>query len=301
METNFVSAVIYLGPHSKASQKEIVAAHDVLRGMFKTYEIVLVDDGCVAATVRQLAMAVPSRSCSIVHMGMYQGIEAAMNAGLDAAVGDYVFEIDDIVAFDTSFFERAYAQAMAGFDIVNGIPDSGTSGRASLFYMVFNHFSEYSTKLATNPCRLVSRRAINRVRSISGYAPYRKASYAACGLRVTDVVVSGTVTHQTDAGMAVTSLALYTSAFYQIAFWLAAAMAILSLLELVYVIVIAVSGIAVTGWVTTMFVLTLGFLALFVLFAFALKYLDILVNITFVRQGYLVEGIERLDGTEQHE
>ena len=293
METSFVSAVIYVGKSTAPDASALTSLVTEVEGMFKTYEIVLVDDSCDRGTLQPLVDSLKGKPCSIVHMGIPQGVEAAMNAGVDAGVGDYVFEIDDLMAFDPSFVSRAYAEVGKGADIVNGIPASGASLRGRLFYLVFNHFSNYPSKLASNPYRLVSRRAINRIRSMSDYAPYRKASFAACGLKVADVSVKGNVSAQTGIGVAITSLALYTDAFYRIAFWLAAAMAVLSLAELIYVIVIAVSGIAITGWVTTMFVLTVGFLGIFILLAFALKYLDILVNITFVRQGYLTDGIER--------
>lgn len=294
-EPSFASAVIYVDdtaakhPHAAARMAEGLAA------AFKTYEVVVVDDGCADGVADSVIAALVGHPVSIVRMGNRQGLEAAMNAGMDASVGDYVFEIDDLGALDVAFVRSAYAEAMAGADIVNGVYAGGSSPRGRLFYGTFNRFSGYPTKLASNPCRLLSRRAVNRVRSMSGYAPYRKASYAASGLKMVEVEVRGRATRKTDLAMAVTSLALYTDAFYKVAFWLAALMAALSLAEVVYVTVIAASGIAVAGWVTTMLVLTVGFMAVFVLFAFALKYLDLLVKITFEKQGYLTDGIERPD------
>lgn len=294
-ESNFVSAVIYVDETAARYPDIAVRMAQELDATFKTYELVVVDDGCDSGVADCVTAALTGHPISIVRMGNRQGPEAAMNAGVDASVGDYVFEVDDLGALDIAFVRSSYAEAMAGADIVNGVYENGSSARGKLFYSTFNRFSGYPTKLASNPCRLLSRRAINRVRSMSRYAPYRKASYAASGLKVAEVKVRGRATHKTDLAMAVTSLALYTDAFYKVAFWLAAFMAVLSLAEIVYVAVIAASGIAVAGWVTTMLVLTVGFMAVFVLFAFALKYLDLLVKITFEKQGYLTDGIERPD------
>ena len=285
---------MYVGSQTAdtATEAAISLAAELAR-MFKTYELIVVDDDCGSDKADRFVKALAGHPCSIVRMGITQGLEAAMNAGIDAAVGDYIFEIDDVSATDATFIPNAYAAAMDGADIVNGVPTSGSSFRGRLFYKLFNHFSGFPSKLASNPCRLVSRRAINRVRTMSSYSPYRKASYAASGLKVVEVPVEGRTSRQTGASVAITSLALYTSAFYRMAFWLAAIMAIISLAELIYVIVIAISGIAVTGWVTTMLVMTVGFMAVFVLMAFALKYLDLLVQTTFEKQGYLTDGIER--------
>ena len=294
-EPSFASVVIYVDDIAAAHPDVAIKAANELAAVFKTYEVVVVDDGCDREVADVVVSALAGHPLSIVRMGNRQGLEAAMNAGVDASIGDYVFEVDDLGAFDVSFVRAAYAEAMAGADIVNGVFAGGSSPRGRIFYNAFNRFSGYPTKLASNPCHLLSRRAINRVRSMSGYAPYRKASYAASGLRVVEVSGGGRATRKTDLAMAVTSLALYTDVFYKVAFWLAAVMAVLSLAEIAYVAAVAVSGVAVTGWVTTMLVLTVGFMAVFVLFAFSLKYLDLLVKITFERQGYLTNGIERPD------
>lgn len=297
MESNYASAVIYIDDsiNSTKTAEEIAVA---LKELFKTYEIVLVDDECKTDIINKLISALKGHPVSIVKMGNAQGLEASMNAGIDAAIGDYVYEIDDLKAIDPNFISEAYKEAMSGVDVVNGVFLSGSSLRGRLFYATFNRFSKYPTGLSSNPGRLVSRRAINRIRSMSPFAPYRKASYAASGLKVSELGVSGRPSRHTNMGMSITSLALYTNAFYKIAWWLIAIMIVLSIAEIIYVAVIAASGVAVAGWVTTMLVLTVGLLGVFILLSFVLKYLDILVHIAFNKQQYLTDGIERPDGNE---
>lgn len=298
MESNYASAVIYIDDTIDSTETAVGIAN-ALQNLFSTYEIVLVDDECETDIIDKLLVSLKEHPVSIVKMGNAQGLEAAMNAGIDAAIGDYVYEIDDLQAIDPAFIDDAYNEAMSGVDVVNGVFLSGSSLRGRLFYTTFNRFSKYPTGLSSNPGRLVSRRAINRVRAMSQFAPYRKASYAASGLKVSELGVKGRPARHTNMGMAITSLALYTNAFYKIACWLVALMIIVSIGEIIYVGIIAASGIAVTGWVTTMLVLTVGLLSVFVLLAFVLKYLDILVHIAFNKQQYLTDGIERPDGDEQ--
>ena len=55
-----------------------------------------------------------------------------------------------------------------------------------------------------------------------------------------------------------------------------------------------VTGHPVAGWTTTMFVITVGFAGLFAVLTIAVKYLSLLLELTFKQQKYLVESIEKL-------
>jgi len=50
----------------------------------------------------------------------------------------------------------------------------------------------------------------------------------------------------------------------------------------------------VTGWTTTMLVLSAGLAGMFFILTIAVKYLNLLVRLTFKKQNYLIEGIEKL-------
>ena len=68
----------------------------VLDQHFEQYELVAVDDACADDTIptlRDWAKAL-EKPLTILHLSLHQGRETAMNAGLDAAIGDYVYEFD---------------------------------------------------------------------------------------------------------------------------------------------------------------------------------------------------------------
>lgn len=296
-EEAFLSAIVYLSLGVDPTSL-LGALCDSLARRFKNYEIVFVDDGCEAATVDGLRSEFrnhPETVCTIVTMGRRQGIEAAMNAGIDSAVGDWVLEIDDVAVFDSAFVREGYDVAKTGYDIVFA-EDARASFKGRLFYPIFNRFSNSEAKLSSGSTRLVSRRALNRVHSMAPYMANRKAAYAASGLAITSVKAKASrrATYHGDLDLAVDSLALYTGFFFKASLGLSIAMAIVSLLELVYVFFVLVSGEAVAGWVTTMFVLTLGFFGLFAVLSFAMKYIELLVKSSYNAQNYLVEKVERL-------
>ena len=62
----------------------------------------------------------------------------------------------------------------------------------------------------------------------------------------------------------------------------------------IYTVVIYLSGSPVAGWTTTMLFLGFGFFGMFAILTLILKYLSILVDLTFKRQKYVFESIEKI-------
>lgn len=290
---SFISVVVYSYEGEGRASFFAELARE-LDAEFEHAELVIVCDGqsCCDSFFGEL-QALPL-AVTVINMGTAQGLEASMNAGVDASVGDFILEIDDMTSFDMSFIAASMRQASEGHDIVFGEADN-KSLKGRLFYPLFNRFSGFSTDITTGQCRLVSRRALNRVRSMSAFSTYRKAAYAASGLSVIGIP-QGNVSRadrNADLDLAIDSLALYTNFFFRLSVGLAISMALVSFGELMYVIAILLGGHAIAGWTTTMFTLTFGFLGVFVILAFAIKYLDILTKATFNKQNYLVESIEK--------
>lgn len=297
-EKNFVSAVIYL--HNDGGRAvefcRMLAAE--LEEHFDQYELVAVDDACTDDTLPALRAwaAGLSKPLTILHMSLHQGLEPCMNAGLDAAIGDYVYEFDSTrMPYDRALVFAAYRTALQGNDIVSVCP-SRTAGGSGLFYRVFNANSHSAYRLRTDAFRLVTRRAINRVHASSEHLPYRKAAYAASGLKMADLEFEGRLP-SAEGGrwmLALDSLALYTDAGFKASTGITVCMMALALAELLYTLVIFATGHPIEGWTTTMFVLTLGFAGLFAVLTIVVKYLSLLVDLTFKKQKYLVESIEKI-------
>ena len=234
---------------------------------------------------------------TILHMSLFHGLEDAMNAGLDAAIGDYVYEFDSTELCYPAIADlcRRTARRWTGSDIVSVCPRT-VRGGSSLFYKLFNANSQSAYQLRTDAFRLVTRRAINRVHASSAHLPYRKAAYAASGLKMTDLEFDGQLTVKGGGrfNLAVDSLALYTDFGFKASMTITLCMLALALAELVYTLIIFATGHPVAGWTTTMFVITVGFAGLFAVLTIVVKYLCLLLNLNFRQQKYLVESIEKL-------
>lgn len=298
-EKNFVSAVVYLHNEKDQVVDFFQQLDRSLAEHFTYYELIAVNDGCTDDTelvLKQWAQQNLNAPLTILNMSLRQGLEPAMNAGLDAAIGDFVFEFDNIrTKFAPALIWQAYQKSLTGFDVVSVCPNHMRLS-SRMFYSLFNRFSNSRYELETDVFRLVSRRAINRVHAISNDLAYRKAAYAASGLACACIHFEGKAITEEDARVdkAMDSLALYTDAGYRISLAISLVMMVLTLVALVYTIVIWWTGNPIQGWTTTMLVLSAGFSGVFFILTVAVKYLNLLVQLVFKKQNYLIEGIEKL-------
>ena len=121
-DNNFISAVVYLHNDGARAVEFCRTVAAELDANFKQYELVVVDDACTDDTVKQLRTWGREQDAplTILHMSIYHGLEDAMNAGLDAAIGDYVYEFDSTeLCYAPTLIMQAYRAALDGNDIVS--------------------------------------------------------------------------------------------------------------------------------------------------------------------------------------
>lgn len=274
--------------------------HAHLEQNFLNFEIIAVNSNCSANAAQNLKEwgKTVSAPITIINMSMHQQMEQCMNAGLDCSIGDYVYEFDSAKqTYNFNILAAAYQKCLSGYDIVS-VCTKKMKLTSRLFYDVFNLHSHAAMKLRTDAFRLISRRAINRVHAISNKLPYRKAAYAAAGLKMATIELPESEQYISNTApsfnMAINSLLLYTDFGYKFSLGLSSLMFLVTFAEMIYTIVIWLLGIPISGWTTTMFAITFGFTCVFVLQTIILKYLTLILDIVFQKQQYLIEGTEKL-------
>ena len=297
-EKNFISAIVYLHNDGDKVVSFFQKLNDILAENFDKYELIAVDDACTDASVSLLKKWASNleKPLTILHMSLYQKRESAMNAGLDCSIGDYVIEFDKVLSdLDFNLVFKAYKKTQEGNDIVSVCPEK-VQGSSKLFYKVFNSSNNSAYELTTDIFRVVTRRSINRVHAMSEYLPYRKAAYAASGLKMATLYFDGSTRDENRGrfSLAINSLALYTNAGYKVSIGVTLAMLMIALCEIVYTIVIYCIGKPIEGWTTTMLVLTFGFFGMFLILTIVIKYLSLLLDMNFRKQKYLIEGVEKI-------
>lgn len=304
-EKNFVSAVVYLYNEENSVKKFLTSLNELLKTNFEKYEIICVNDTSTdntAKAVEEFCDENSVKSLTMIDTSFFQGVENAMVAGLDISIGDFVFEFDScLMDYEPTAIMEVYKKSLTGYDIVFGVPEGASKFSSRMFYKTFNKFSNMNYKIKTQRFSIISRRGINRVKSIGVRTVYRKAVYASCGLPTTDYVYKplenakrNDAQYPVKKNLALNSLILFTDVGYKISVGLSALMAVVLLCAGIYTVAVFVSANPVAGWTTTMLVVSFGFFGMFLLFAIALKYLSLILSLVFSRREYVIENIKKI-------
>lgn len=306
-EKNFVSAVIYIRNNENEIFDFLNGLNTILDDNFDRYEIICVNDYSEDNSiniVKDFCKDSNVNTLSIINMGHFHGIEFSMIAGIDLAIGDFVFEFGDVfMDFDIKTIMQTYYKCLEGFDIVAASPICKEKLSSKLFYYILYINSNYESKFLKEKFRVLSRRAINRVYSMNKTIYYRKAAYHNCGLKIAfikyDVLKNYYKKNEkllTDnrREIAIDSLILFTDIASRLSFFLSYFMIILAFMTLIYTIFVFINNKPVAGWTTTMLFLSIAFFGVFVIFSIIIKYLSILVEFLFKKQKYVIQDIERL-------
>ena len=308
-EKNFMSAVLYVHNDEAVVAGFLRMVMGVLETHFEHSEIICVNDYSQDGSVdivRGISREAKSTTVTVLNMSYFHGTEAAMTAGMDLAIGDFVLEFDACVPdFAAAEIMRVYQRSLEGFDIVSASPDKKQRLTSNLFYRVYNKYTGYSYPLGTERFRVLSRRVINRISSMNKSVPYRKAVYANCGLKTANIryPVTGGQAVREDAAqrkyrtdLAVNSMILFTGLGYRFAVTMTILMMVVAVVVAVYSAVVYLFSTPVAGWTTTIFFMSFAFFGLFGILTVIIKYLQILVDLVFRRRKYSFESIEKMGG-----
>lgn len=306
-EKNFISIVAYARNNEHQIDNFLKNIVSVLENKFEKYEIIFVNDSSSDKTVEKIQEnkdIIKNGVLQIINMSFYQGIEASMKAGVDLAIGDFVYEFDNIKTnFDMNLIMKIYYHSLKGYDIVSAVPSNRNKFTSRVFYYLFNKYSNSNYGLQTETFRILSRRAINRINDISQTIPYRKAIYANSGLKMDYIEYKcennvSSYEQENDSlkrDIAINSLILFTNIGYRVS-------QIFSLIMVIFTIVIGIYTVEtyltydkiVEGWTTLMGMICICFFGVFLVLAIVIRYLNILLNLVFKKQQYLISSIEKL-------
>ena len=282
----FVSVVVYVHNNGKKIKDFAETVMNCFQKNFKQCEVIFVDDYSSDGsrqTIKEYYKSNPvNYIVNIIQMGCYHGLEIAMNAGRDMAIGDYVYEFDNMyVDYNADVIIEAYNKCLEGYDIVSVSAD------------VSARFTS----------RLISRRGVNRIVAMDVDIPYRKAVYFNSGLSVAQI------SYKSQTGsrppritgryerlkLGVESFIYFTSLVERIAMVAAILFSIFTICLIGYSFF---AGLFSTGQGPgnrlVIFIMSIGFMGVFCLLAVIMKYLSVLVDLVFKRKKYRIAGVEKI-------
>lgn len=306
-EKTFVSVVLYVHNNAEQVRKFLPFLHVVLAENFEKFEIICVNDASIDGSreeIKRFSKTGSRAMISVVNMSSFHGRELAMEAGVDLAIGDFVYEFDYLDGdYDLSLILDVYRKALEGYDIVSAVPRTQTGKVSRLFYGVFNRYSHSKNRIRQESFRILSRRAINRVKSINSTLVYRKAVYASCGLSMETIPYQNKKrtrknTREETANQsetAIETLILFTNVIQRLALYVSLAFLFMTIVIGLYTWVIYF-GVKkpVEGWTPLMLFLSMGFFGVFFILTIILQYLSVILKMIFKKKQYLIESIEKM-------
>lgn len=306
-QKKFVSLVLYLHNTQNEVAPFFQKVLPVFRDNFTNFEIVCVNDACTDGTIGVLKEYLEENHCSemvnIIHMSFFHGLESAMNAGRDLAIGDFIYEFDTAyVDYPSELIMEVYDKLLEGNDIVSAGTRDHVRMTSGIFYFCYNKTSRGRGKIGPETFRIVSRRAINRIKSIGQYIPYRKAVYSNCGLNTAVMnyrsLEKGKRKKQYAGerlSLAFDSFIYFTNAMETVSAVICGIFLLLSVGMGIFVAKdLIFHNAVVEGWISTMSFMALGFFGVFALLTIILKYLSVMLNLIFKKQRYLIMDIEKV-------
>lgn len=306
MAKNFVfaSAVVYIDDNFENTSRFVEMLSNLLFDSFQHSEIILINDHLNDFDSKKLKSAIKNsnvQSITLINLGYQHGLENAMNAGVDISIGDYVYEFDSVnVDYDQNLIIDVFNKTKEGYDLVSATPLTGGFFVSYLFYKIYKRFNANKTELRTESFRILSRRLINRVKGSNKTIPYRKAIYASCGLKSTNIAFKPINNNKKKKDkdyrmkLAINSLLLFTDFGYKVSTSMVMIMILFTILMGIYTVVVYASGKPIEGWTTTLLFLSFAFFGLFALLAIIIKYAQILLELVQRRTPYEIESIEKL-------
>lgn len=306
-EKNFISAVVYVHNAEDRIVGFLNNIVNLLIDNFEHSEIICVNDFSTDNSVNEIKRVANNASpvvISVLNMSYFHGVEVAMNAGVDLSIGDFVIELDSTVQdYDTEEIMNVYRKVLEGYDIVSAVPDKRQKFFSRLFYWAYKKYSNNGKSLYTESFRILSRRAINRIGQMSKTIPYRKGLYMNCGLKTHHIkyeckdIAKAKIPKQQKKyrnRLALDTLLLFTNIGFAFSKLMTSLMMIISVFMAVYTVFVFAMGNTVAGWTTTILFLSVAFLSLFAILTIIVKYLQLLLDLTFKRTKYSFEDIQKL-------
>lgn len=304
-EKNFISLVVYVHNNENEIEYFLNSVNHKLASCFEKYEIICVNDYSSDNSVRvieEVSKNFDNTTINIINMSYKQGLEKAMRAGVNFAIGDFVYEFDScIIDYDLSLIVDVYNKSLEGFDIVAASLDRNNSFFSSVFYMLLHKFGGID-KLKSERFRILSRRGINRINQNTSNIIYRKVVYYSSGLKYAHITYKPVSKHSIHKdflyhnNIAIDSIIAFTNIGYKVSLLATFIMMCLLVLTVLYSLVVKILGLNVSGgWMTLIWIISVCFFVLFGLISIVIRYLSMILGLLNNRNLYLYDSINKIN------
>lgn len=305
-EKAFVSAVIYSYNNESVIRDKIIEIDNYLNQFFENYELIIVNDGSVDDTlkcIKQLTVDL-HKDYTIVTLPWVHGPDNGIIAGIDLAIGDFIYEIEiDKMDYPLTILSDLFDRINQGYDIVSGKPVAANDASLRVFFGLLNLFSNLPMTIERETIRILSRRAINAISGIKERIRYRKILYQYSGFPSSEIEYSQICKHCDTEKMSlkekidffITVIVSYSHIGPSIALFLALFFLIISTIIGIYSIgIFLLTKNVMEGWTTLMLFMSFSFSGIFLILAILGRYISTILFEIKERPLYTVSSYEKI-------
>jgi len=263
MDAPFLSAVIPLFNEEENLPKLHERLTKVLTRLGRSYEIVFVNDGSRDGSLDVLrSLAADDPAVRVVSLSRNFGHQVGLTAGLDHARGEVIAMMDADLQDPPELLPRMVAKYEQGFDVVYAVRRSRRGetvfkrATAAAFYRILRWLTNIDIPADTGDFRLVSRRALDSLRSLNERNRFLRGLFTWVGYRQAGVAYERRERYRGRTKyplrkmvrFAIDGITSFSAAPLQIATWLGFGGALLGFLYAIAVIHNKFQGGTVPGW-----------------------------------------------------
>lgn len=298
----FVSVVAVLDVGFRGVDGFVHALDEAVRPSFANYELILVDNGIVAAELTNMRSALTQLPCiRVLRLSRRFTLDNAVFAGLDAAIGDFVVVLNPTNDPAATIPDIVQLLRDGGVDIVQGLSTVPLRGSwfnkltRRGFYWYNRRFLDIDIPNRATQLTGLTRRAVNTLTASTRSHRYLRHLIRHVGYRISEFQYLPTEgparkrTVRSDYIEAVEMISSYSTHPLRVVTILGAVAAFFNLLYAVYVLVLSlVVGGVVEGWTTTSLQLSVMFFIIGIVLAIQSEYIGRILTESRHEPGYVV-------------
>jgi glycosyltransferase involved in cell wall biosynthesis len=282
LEENYISAVTVVRDDGKIVTEKVTALYRLLEDNFKHFEVIVVDNFSADDTGRQLKnLPLP---VTVITLARLHGAQAALTAGSEIAIGDYIVEIADLrVDYDVAMVMELYRTCQRGNDFVFLTPRK-IRNTSKLFYSLLNSSfkGSISEQISSSVITLSSRRGQNKTADAGKHLINRNLSYVLTGLKCAslpcDINYRNRRRFSENFAFMVDTLIHYTGYITTAITNIALLFSLITLVGVIYAIVMRFVMNTAGGWASTFVLCAAAFSVIFLILSVICKYLSHVLN-----------------------
>jgi dolichol-phosphate mannosyltransferase len=296
-EQNFISIIILTHNSEKIIGYKLNLLNEFISGHFLNYEIIVVDNFSTDKTleiIQNLGIRL-----TIIELSRYHSNQQSLKAGIDASVGDFILEIEDInLIYSFDVILELYKKSLSGYDFVF-YNSSKTSISSRLYYLIINKYlkQKLSHTLGSSIMVLSSRRGQNKTSETGNIIVNRNISYLLSGLNsflVINKIKKKKRNFFENVDYFIDTLIHYTNIIPLLSSYISVFFAFVSLVFLTYsVFAFFIQG-TVEGWASTNTFLSFSFGGIFLMFSISSKILINLLSYLKNQKQYSYKSIDKI-------